>query len=88
MKCIDVLRHISNISKGLFHKIQRARKYFLIKKTQQTNLYQKRTKRKPKVQGKDDVENDINTMGIVNWRQVAQDRDGRREQMGTWIVES
>jgi hypothetical protein len=36
----------------------------------------KRPKRRPKARWKDDVENDIRKMGFVNWRQVAQDRDG------------
>jgi hypothetical protein len=29
--------------------------------------------------GKDDVKNDIRKMGIVNWMQVVQDRDGWRK---------
>jgi hypothetical protein len=35
---------------------------------------------------KDDEENDIRKMGIVNWRQVAQDRDGWREPLGTYLT--
>ena len=79
------LCYISNISKILFDKIQRARKYFVIQKTHQTNLHQKRTKGRPKARWNDDVEDDISTMGIVNWRQVAQDRDGRTVQLGTCL---
>jgi hypothetical protein len=33
------------------------------------------TIRDPKARCKDDVQNNIRKMGIVNWRQVAQDRD-------------
>jgi hypothetical protein len=33
---------------------------------------------RPKVRWKDDVENDIRKIGIVNWRQVAQFRDSWR----------
>jgi hypothetical protein len=85
MKSIDELCHISNISKSRIDKIQGARKYFVIKKTHKANLHQKRTKGILKARWKDDVENDINTMGIVNWRQVAQDKYGRREQLGTYL---
>jgi hypothetical protein len=45
-------------------------------KIYQANLDQKQTKGRPKARWKDDVENDIRKMGIVNWRQLAQDRDG------------
>jgi hypothetical protein len=31
---------------------------------------------------KDEVENNISKMGIANWRQIAQDSDGWREQLG------
>jgi hypothetical protein len=40
------------------------------------------------------VENDIRKMGIVNWRQLGQDWDGRRRETKgggaypSWIVES
>lgn len=74
-----------------FDKIQRARKYFVIKKTHQTNLHQKRTKGRLKARWNDDVENDISTMGIGYWRKVVQDRDGRTKHCGrsylSWIVE-
>jgi hypothetical protein len=36
----------------------------------------KRPKRRPKARQKDDVQTDITNMGIVNWRQVVQDRNG------------
>jgi hypothetical protein len=44
----------------------------------QNNLHQKRLKGRSKVKWKDDVENDVRQMGIVNWRQVGQDGDGWR----------
>jgi DNA-directed RNA polymerase delta subunit len=37
---------------------------------------QRRSKRRPKARWEDDVEDDLRTMGVVNWRQTAQDRDG------------
>jgi hypothetical protein len=36
----------------------------------------KRPKERLKARWKDDVENDIRRMGIFNWRQVAQNRNG------------
>jgi hypothetical protein len=48
------------------------------KKIQQAHLHQKLRKGRPKARWKDDVENDIKNIGIVNWRQVTQDRDGWR----------
>jgi len=59
MKSIDELRYISNISKSLFDKIQRARKYLVI------NLHQKRTKGRPNARWKEDVKNDITAMGLL-----------------------
>jgi hypothetical protein len=47
-------------------------------KMYQANLHQNRHKGWPKARWKGDVENDIRKMEIVNWRQVAQDRDGWR----------
>jgi hypothetical protein len=47
-----------------------------IEKVFQNNLHQKRPKEKSKSKRKDDVENDVRKMGIVNWRQVAQDGEG------------
>jgi hypothetical protein len=38
----------------------------------------KRPKWRLKARWKDDVDNDIRKMGIFNWRQVAQDRNGWR----------
>jgi len=46
MKSIEELCHISNISKSLFDKIQRARKYFVITKTHQADLHQKTNQKK------------------------------------------
>jgi hypothetical protein len=37
--------------------------------------YQKRPKGRPNAKWKDDVENGIRKMGIVSWRQEAQDRN-------------
>jgi hypothetical protein len=48
------------------------------KKIYKTNLNQKHLKGRPNTKWKDDVESDIRKMGIVSWRQVAQDRDGWR----------
>jgi len=42
----------------------------------QNNLHQTRLKGIRKGKWKDDVENDAWQMGIVNWREVAQDGDG------------
>ena len=57
------------------------------KKIYQANVHHKRSKGRPKDRWKDDVENDIRKRGIVNWRQVAQDRDGwRRVTYHSWIV--
>jgi hypothetical protein len=33
-----------------------------------------------------DVENDIRKMGIVNWRQVSQDRDGWRRATSEALI--
>jgi len=38
--------------------------------------------RRPKARWKDDVENDIRNNGIVNWGQIAQDRDGWKRATG------
>jgi hypothetical protein len=46
------------------------------KRIYQANLHQKGPKGRPKARRKDDEENDIRKVGIVNWRRVAQDRDG------------
>jgi hypothetical protein len=35
---------------------------------------------------KDDVENAIRKMGIVNWRQIAQERDGWRRATGEALI--
>jgi hypothetical protein len=35
---------------------------------------------------KDDVENDLRKIGIANWRQVAQDRDGQRRATRETII--
>lgn len=48
------------------------------KKVYKTNLNRKRPKGRPNAKWKDDVQNDIRKMGIVSWRQVAQDMDGWR----------
>jgi hypothetical protein len=37
-------------------------------------------------QGKNDVENDIRKMGVVNWRQLGQDRDGRRREIREELI--
>jgi hypothetical protein len=51
------------------------------------NLDHKRPKGRPKTSWKDDVENDIREMDIVNWRQIAQESDGwRRENEETIIL--
>jgi hypothetical protein len=49
------------------------------KKTYQANLQQKRPTGRPKTRwGKKGVEKDIMLIEIINWGQVAQDRDERR----------
>ena len=48
------------------------------KKIYEVNLHHKQPKGRSKARWKDDVQNDIRKMCIVNWRQVAQDRDGYR----------
>ena len=46
-----------------------------------------KSKGRPKSRWKDDVEKDLRKLGIVNWRQVAQDRDGWRiVTYHFWIV--
>jgi hypothetical protein len=45
------------------------------KKIYQATLHKQGPKGRPKTRWKDDVEDDLTKMGIVNWRQVAQDRD-------------
>jgi hypothetical protein len=52
------------------------------KKIYQASLHDKRPKRTPKTRWKDDAENDIRKMGIVNWKQVAQDSVGWRRATG------
>jgi hypothetical protein len=42
----------------------------------------KRPKVRPKARWKDEAENDIRKMGIVNWREVAHDSDGWRRANG------
>ena len=44
------------------------------------NLVRKSTNGRPKARWKDVVENNVRNMGIVNWRQVAQDRDRWMEE--------
>ena len=56
------------------------------KKIYQATLHLKRPKGRPKARWKDDVENDARKMGIVNWRQVAQDEDGWRTEAGEGLV--
>ena len=46
------------------------------KKIYQVNLHHKLSKGRHKARGKDDVGDDIRKKGIVNRRQVAQERDG------------
>jgi hypothetical protein len=52
----------------------------------QADLRQKRPKGRPKARWKDDVENDVKKIGSVNWRQVAQDRDGWRSVIGEALI--
>ena len=57
------------------------------KKICQNNLHQKLPKGRTKGRWKDDVENDVRQMGIINWRQEEQDGDGwRRETMEALIL--
>ena len=44
------------------------------------NLVRKSPNGRPKARWKDVVENNVRNMGIVNWRQVAQDRDRWMEE--------
>jgi hypothetical protein len=69
---------------GTFIKLQRLRWFGFLqriddarntKKVYQANLHHKQPKGRPKPGWKDNVENIIRNMGIVNWRQVARDRD-------------
>jgi hypothetical protein len=48
------------------------------KEIHQASLRQKRTRVRPNAGWKDNVENVIRKMGIVNERKVAQDKDGWR----------
>jgi len=48
----------------------------------QANLHYKRSKGRPKAGRKDYAQSDVRKMGIVNWRKVAQDRDGWRRATG------
>jgi hypothetical protein len=48
------------------------------KKIYEADLHQERPKGKRKAKQKNYMENDSRKMGIVNWKQVAQDRDGSR----------
>jgi len=52
----------------------------------EANLDYKRPKGRPKTGWKDDVENDVREMDIVNWRQVAQDRDRWRRKTEEAII--
>jgi len=56
------------------------------KKVFQNNLHQKRPEERSKSGRKDDVENDVRQMGIVNWRQVVQDEDGWRRATGEGLI--
>ena len=58
--------------KGYLQRVDDARNS---KKIYRASFHQKRPKRRPKTRREDDVEKGIRKMGIVNWRQVAQDRD-------------
>jgi hypothetical protein len=51
------------------------------KKTYQANVHQEE-----KARWKDDAENDKIKMGIVNWRQIAQDRGGWRTASAEALV--
>jgi hypothetical protein len=51
-------------------------------KMYQTNLHKKQPKGRPKARWKDDVEDKIRKMGVVNWRKVVQDTDGWRRATG------
>ena len=48
------------------------------KKIYQAILHQRIPTERPNARWKYDVENDIRMMGIINWKEVAQDRDGWR----------
>ena len=52
----------------------------------QNNLHQKQRKERSKTRRKDDVENDVRKMGIVNWRQVAEIGDGWRTAIGEALI--
>jgi len=52
------------------------------KKIYEADLTQKPTKWRPKNRWKGDVENGIKKMGIINWRQMAQDMAGWRTATG------
>ena len=52
----------------------------------QPNLNQQRHTGKPEAKWKYDVENDIRQMGILNWSQVAQDRDVWRRATGEALI--
>jgi hypothetical protein len=56
------------------------------KKIDEANLHHKLPKGRPKDRWKCDVENDIRKTGIVNWREVAQDRDGWRRATGEDLI--
>jgi hypothetical protein len=56
------------------------------KEVYQVNLLQYRPKGRPKDGWKNEGENEIRKMGIVNWRQVAQDGDGMRRATGEAVV--
>jgi hypothetical protein len=56
------------------------------RKIRQDNLHDKRTKRRPKARWKYYAQNDVRKMGIVNWRKVAQDRDGWRRATGEVLI--
>ena len=46
------------------------------KKIYEADLHQERPKGRPTAKQKNHMENDSRKMGIVNWTQVAEDRDG------------
>jgi hypothetical protein len=48
------------------------------RKMYEANLHLKRQKGRPKARWKGDIENEIRKKRVVNWREVAQDRDGGR----------
>ena len=59
---------------GWMGYLQRADDAGNTKKIYQPTVHQKRPKWRPKARRKDDVENGIRKMGIVNWRQISQER--------------